>query len=302
MNLKLAPIALFVYNRLDHAQQTVNALQKNVLANESELFIYSDSAKNENAQEKVNKVREYIKTIDGFKQVTVIERKENWGLANSIIDGVTNIINKYGKIIVLEDDLVTSPFFLKFMNEALNMYEHEKKVWEVGGYVYPIEYKSNEQSYFLPITTSWGWATWKDRWQFFERNPEKLIQNFTKEDIKKFNCDNSTDLWSQVLSNEKGDLYTWAIFWYANVFQNNGLVLHPYKSIVTNIGLDGSGENCGKSHKFQNELLNHEISLKKINKQEVSEEHFSQLKIFFKQNEDSFFIKNLKNIYRTLFK
>ena len=121
-NLKLddlAPIVLFVYNRPDHTRQTVEALQKNELAIDSELFIYSDATKNENAEQKVNEVREYIKNINGFKKVTIVEREKNWGLANSIIDGVTKIVNEYGKIIVLEDDLVTSPYFLKFMNWAL---------------------------------------------------------------------------------------------------------------------------------------------------------------------------------------
>jgi GT2 family glycosyltransferase len=116
---KQAPIALFVYNRPWHTRQTVEALKKNELASESELFIYSDAPKNGKAKEKVKEVREYIKTIDGFKKVTIIERENNWGLADSIIDGVTKIVNEYGKIIVLEDDLVTSPYFLKFMNEAL---------------------------------------------------------------------------------------------------------------------------------------------------------------------------------------
>ena len=118
--LDLAPIVLFVYNRPDHTRQTVEALQKNELAVDSELFIYSDAAKNENAEQKVNEVREYIKSIDGFKKITIIEREKNWGLANSIIDGVTNIVNEYEKIIVLEDDLVTSPYFLRFMNSSLS--------------------------------------------------------------------------------------------------------------------------------------------------------------------------------------
>ena len=126
-----APIVLFVYNRPWHTRQTVESLQKNKMANESELFIYSDAAKNDEAKEKVNEVREYIKSIDGFNKVTIIEREKNWGLANSIIDGVTKIVNEYGKIIVLEDDLVTSPYFLRFMNEALEVYrdENNTKSW-----------------------------------------------------------------------------------------------------------------------------------------------------------------------------
>ena len=121
--MTLAPIVIFVYNRPNHTRQTVEALRKNELANESELFIYADAPKNENAVVKVNEVREYIKSVDGFKKVTIIHREKNWGLANSIIDGVTKIVNEYGKIIVLEDDLITSPNFLSFTNQALDFYE-----------------------------------------------------------------------------------------------------------------------------------------------------------------------------------
>ena len=124
MTKKLAPIVLFVYNRLNHTRQTLEALQKNDLASKSELIIYSDSAKNKNDLDKVAKVREYIKNIDGFKKIIIRKAKKNIGLANSIINGVTKVVNEYGKIIVLEDDLMTSRFFLRFMNEALVAYKY----------------------------------------------------------------------------------------------------------------------------------------------------------------------------------
>ena len=131
---KLAPIVLFVYNRPEHTKLTVMALQKNELARESELFIYSDAPKNLDVKVKTDEVRKYIKSISGFKKIIIIEREKNWGLAASIIDGVTKIINEYGKIIVLEDDLVTSSYFLKFMNEALEFYKNEDKVWHISGW------------------------------------------------------------------------------------------------------------------------------------------------------------------------
>jgi len=130
--MNLAPIVLFVYDRPDHVKQTVEALKKNELALNSELFIYSDAAKNKNGEDKVIKVRQYIKNLDGFKKVTIFERNKNLGLASSIINGVTKIVNDYGKVIVLEDDLVTSPFFLKYMNEALELYKEERRVREVS--------------------------------------------------------------------------------------------------------------------------------------------------------------------------
>ena len=176
-NNNLAPIVLFVYNRPWHTKQTVEALQKNELSSESELFIYSDASKNKEAEEKVQEVREYIRTIDGFKKVTIIEREKNWGLANSIIDGVTKVVNEYGKIIVLEDDLVTSPYFLKFMNESLEFYKNEKKVWHISGWNYPIFKEQKCGTFLWKKMNCWGWSTWKDRWQYFEKNPENLLKN-----------------------------------------------------------------------------------------------------------------------------
>ena len=245
-----APIVLFVYNRLKHTRLTVEALQKNELANQSELFIYSDAAKSSNEQSEVYNVRKYIDNIDGFKKVTIFKRQKNLGLANSIIDGVTNIVNKYGKIIVLEDDLVTSSFFLKYMNDALTKYKDNKKIWEIGGYVYPISCELNRDFFFAPYTTSWGWATWSDRWRYFERDPKKLLTIFDEKKIKKFNLDNSDNIWEQVVKNANGSLFTWAVFWYAAVFLNNGLTIYPKRSMVKNIGHDGSGMNSSKSNLF----------------------------------------------------
>ena len=257
----LPPIVLFVYNRLWHTRQTVEALQKNELASETELFIFSDGPKDEKAIAKVKKVREYIKTIDGFKKIAIIEREKNWGLANNIIDGVTNVINKYGKIIVLEDDLVSSPYFLKFMNEALEFYKDEKKVWHISGWNYPIETKGIGDVFFWRVMNCWGWATWADRWKYYERNVDKIIKEFSEIDIKKFNLDGTVNFWEQVILNKEKKINTWAIFWYATIFKHNGLCLNPSQSFVKNIGLDGSGTHCGKDCSFSNDVsMNKDIS------------------------------------------
>jgi acetyltransferase-like isoleucine patch superfamily enzyme len=251
--MNLAPIVLFVYNRSHHTRETVEALQKNELASESELFIYSDAPKNENAVAKVNEVREYIKSVDGFKKVTIVEREKNWGLANSIIDGVTKIVNEYGKIIVLEDDLVTSPYFLRFMNEALEKYKDEKRVYSITGYSFTDEIQNMDSTYFLSITSSWSWATWADKWSQFERNREKLQQFIHDKSIhKNFNFDNSYDFVSMAKSNLVNQNDSWAIYWYFSVYQKNGLTLYPNKTLVGNIGFDGSGVHCGNS---QNDTL-----------------------------------------------
>jgi hypothetical protein len=251
----LAPIVLFVYNRPEHTRQTLEALAANKLANESELFIFSDAPKNETAVEKVQAVRSYIKTVQGFKSVHIVERETNWGLAKSIIEGVTEIINQYGKIIVLEDDIVTSPYFLKFMNGALDFYADKKKVWHISGWNCQINTDKLDDIFFWHVLDCWGWATWKNRWQYFEKNVEELISTFTRKDIYKFNINNSEDIWGQVLANKTGKINTWAVFWYATIFCNNGLCLNPTISFVKNIGFDGTGIHCGNSPVFSNTIL-----------------------------------------------
>jgi len=250
----LSPIVLFTYNRPWHTIQTVEALKKNELAQESELFIFSDGWKNEDDKPKVLEVRDYLKTIDGFKNVTIIEKDKNWGLANNIIDGVSKIVNEYDKVIVLEDDLMTSPYFLKYMNEALKRYKDEEKVMHISGYMYPIKKERLPDTFFLKPTSCWGWATWKRAWKYFERNPEIQINLLNKKQKKDFNLNDSYDYWFQVELNYKGKLYTWAIFWYLSVYLQCGLSLHPRDSLVKNIGIDGSGVHVGKAPEFEVEL------------------------------------------------
>lgn len=252
---KLAPITLFVYKRLWHTSQTVEALRRNDFAEDSELYIFSDGPKDMESERKVREVREYIKTIDGFKKVHIIERERNWGLANNIVDGVTRIVNQYGRVIVLEDDIVTSPYFLRFMNEALEFYKNEKRVFGITGYAYPIRKEGLPSTFFLKDEGSWGWATWDRAWKHFRKDPDFLIRTFTREMIREFNFDNSMDFWSQVLLNKKGKINTWAIFWYATVFLNDALFLHPRESFVINIGHDGSGEHCGPTNCYNTQLI-----------------------------------------------
>jgi hypothetical protein len=252
----ISPIALFVYNRPWHTQQTIEALQKNELASSSKLFVFSDGPKSEQDAGKVQEVRDYINSIQGFKDQQVIERESNWGLADNIIDGATQIVNEYGRIIVLEDDLVMSPYFLSFMNEALEFYKDKKKVWHISGWNYPIDSKGLPDSFLWRVMNCWGWATWADRWQYFEREPEKLYKEFSNEQIKRFNLDGAYNFWGQVKGNVEGRIKTWAIFWYATIFKNEGLCLNPTQTLVQNIGHDGSGTNCGSASINSDEINN----------------------------------------------
>jgi Glycosyl transferase family 2 len=242
---KLAPIALFVYNRPNHTRQTIEALQLNSEAKNSDLYIFSDAAKNEAAKTAVNEVRDYIKQVSGFRKVNIVERDSNWGLANSVIDGVTHLCNEFGKVVVLEDDLVVSPHFLEFMNSGLAKYEFDEKVMQIAGYMFPINLKTSEDAFFMPLTSSWGWATWKRAWQHFDpsaKGYELLVKNSTLK--RSFDIDAKYPYFKMLESQINNKVDSWAIRWYLSVFLLNGLVLYPRESLVENFGFDGSGVNC----------------------------------------------------------
>ncbi|GAA68730.1 glycosyltransferase [Pseudoalteromonas sp. BSi20429] len=240
-----APVVLFAYARPEHTLRTVNALKENLLANETELYVFLDYPKKIEHKNDYDAVDAIISELTGFKKVSIIRRSENFGLAKNIMTGVTDVVNEFGKVIVLEDDLVTSKYFLSFMNESLERYKTNKEVWHISGWTYPVDFEIKEDTFAWRAMNCWGWATWEDRWQHFEKNPTELIETFSKQDIKKFNIDSTHNFWKQVEANESGRLNTWAIFWYATIFSNNGLCINPTKTYVQNIGNDGSGENCG---------------------------------------------------------
>lgn len=238
----LAPIALFVYNRPWHTQQTIEALQKNEFADQSELFIFSDGAKNDIDCDLVKEVRAYIKTVNGFKNIVIVEKEKNWGLANSIIDGVTNIISRYGKIIVIEDDLVTSPFFLKFVNDSLCLYQDYKQVGMIHAHIYNI---SNLPDLFFTYKAGClGWGTWADRWGKINFNGEYLLSEIVnKKLVKKFDVNNSYQYTKMLKDQIQGKNSSWAIRVYASFLLNNLLTFYPGLSLVQHIGFD-TGTHC----------------------------------------------------------
>lgn len=236
-----APIVMFVYNRPEHVKQVIDNLKKCDLAIDSDLYIYSDAAKTDNQIEKVNEVRKLCEQIKGFNSVTLIKQDNNFGLAKNIIEGVTSIINQYGKIIVLEDDLLVSQQFLLYMNKCLDNYTDDKTIWHISAWNYPIEASGLPEVFPIRVMNCWGWATWKDRWQHFEKNPEKLMHQFNKKMIYDFDMNDSGSFWSQVVANHQNKINTWAIFWYATIFLHHGLCINPRYSLITNIGHDGSG-------------------------------------------------------------
>jgi hypothetical protein len=251
----LAPVALFVYNRPDHTKQTVEALEANTLAGETPLHVFSDAPRNEAARRSVGEVRSYIRTITGFKSVTIIERATNFGLARSIIDGVTNLCDAFGRVIVLEDDLVISPHFLSYMNDALTRYEHKDQVMQIAGYMFSAEVDIHEDALLLPFITSWGWATWSRAWRNFDAEAtgyERLVDDRLLRD--RFNLGGRYDYFKMLRAYREGTVDSWAIRWYLSVFMHGGLALFPKKTLVSNLGFDGSGVNCAVSKIEQSPL------------------------------------------------
>lgn len=254
-----APIILMAYNRDAHFKITLEALSLNINAINSSLYCYLDGPKDEDdsiAQEKIiDIVNEYKKH---FKQVEIIIRKKNFGLALNISQAVTEIISIYEKVIVIEDDVVTSKSFIDFMNNALNFYEHDNRIWHIAAHSeINFEERKNE-IYIWKVMNCWGWATWKNRWQHFEKNPEQLINEFSEDMIRDFDLDGSGYFWHQVVANASKRIDTWAIFWYATIFKNNGFCVNPYFSHTKNIGLDGSGAHCDiDKDRMRSQILNH---------------------------------------------
>ncbi len=296
---QLAPIVLFVYNRPWHTQQTIEALQRNELADESELFIYSDGPRNDKAREHVRRVRQYIKTIDeGFKKITIIERDKNWGLADSIIDGVTEVVNEYGRVIVLEDDLVTSPFFLRYMNEALEFYKDNNAIMSISGYTLPPKYMKFPKNYYYDIylnyrNSSWGWATWADRWKLNDWDIQDYNQFIRNPEQQRLFNRGGDDLTPMLKSQMSGIIDSWAIrFSYAH-FKERMYSVCPRYSYVSNIGCDGTGTHCGNEEQFKNDLLKAKPITNFISDIELDEDVMLEFRKFYRKKSLPIRIVNL---------
>lgn len=259
--MTLAPIVLFTYNRPWHTEQTLNALMLNELADKSTLYIYCDGAGQGGTKkdyDKISQVRTLVRKKQWCKNVHFIEHKENQGLANNIVNGVTTILEKYDKVIVLEDDIVTSKYFLSYMNFSLNYYKDEERVFHINAY----NNQSNLQFilddyYFLRFMFCWGWGTWKDRWKKLDKDYtvhyNKLIKN---ENLKfRFNYGDKMKFEEQLIANINNQKKTWAVLWNCSIFFNDGYCLTPKKSFVLNIGLDGTGENCIETNLYDIEII-----------------------------------------------
>jgi len=248
--MNLAPIVLFVYNCPWHVRQTLESLSRNLLADQSELFVFADGPKfnaSEEDKDKIKEVRNIVKEKEWCKSVKLIESEINKGLADSIIQGVTQIVNNYGRVIVLEDDLILSKFFLKYMNEALDFFEKEPRVMHIAGHSFPLK-GIKQNIYFLNYVSPIGWATWENRWVYFEKDADLLISKLNDLpdfNLVNFNCGFGNEFYEQLIRNADKRLKTWAVKWHTSIFLNGGVTLFPKHSLIDNIGFDNSGEHCG---------------------------------------------------------
>lgn len=247
----LAPIAMFTYNRLAHTRAAIEALAKNELAALSKLIIYSDGPKNESDAAIVEEVRNYLRKVTGFRNIEIRCRPANRGLAQSIITGVSEVVNRFGRVIVMEDDLVSSPYYLTYMNDALTLYAHCDDVICIHGYCPPIT-ASLPQTFFLRGADCWGWGTWKRGWDLFESDGTKLLSELERRKLlHEFDLNGAYGYAAMLREQIAGRNDSWAVRWHASAFLQEKLTLHPRQSLIQNIGFDGSGRHCGASQERQ---------------------------------------------------
>lgn len=267
-SLHLAPIILFVYNRLNHTKRLVESLKQNIGYEQYDFYIYSDGPKEGlSANDDVNlvdEVRAYIRSINGFASVHILEREKNIGLAANVIDGVTTLVNQYGTIIVLEDDLVLSPYFLQFMQDALDMYKDNALV----GHIQACDFTGNPNlpdTFFINWTGSWGWATWARAWKQYQIDGESLLKELLRRKLTtSFDFDGHYSYTKMLRKQIQRKNDSWAIRWYASLFLSDMLALNVGHSLVQNRGFDGTGTHSGGGGLFVSSLSTHPLKVKEI--------------------------------------
>lgn len=294
-----APILLFVYNRPEHLKQLIASLQANAEAAQSMLFIYTDAARNKADEEQVNKVREVIRHIDGFASIEVIERATNWGLARNIIGGVTEQIRRYGRVIVLEDDLVVAPYFLRFMNDALEAYKDEPQVGHIQACDFTQD-ASLPDTFLIKFTGSWGWATWERAWQHFNPDGQALLNELENRRLtRRFDFNGNYRFTRMLRRQVQGKNNSWAIRWNASLFLKDILSLNVGRSLVQNNGFDGSGTHCGGGNLYGSQLWMQPLPVQKITpicENEAARAAFAR----YYHRTNGFWAKVIRRIKRTL--
>lgn len=256
-----SPIAIFLFNRPNKTYNCLNSLSLNNGFKKSPLYIFIDGPKNKKDEIQISKIKRIIEEFNFENIEEVIISKFNIGLAKSIFYGVNRVLKNHETIIVLEDDLVVSKYFLDFMNNCLQKYKSEN-IYQISGYVWGDSIKKQTNfPYLVPNINSWGWATWKSKWINFELGKIKNenLNNFDRTTIYDFNLKNSYNYFKILKKHIRGKVDSWAIQWYYFVFINKGYTIYPHTSLVLNKGMDGSGTHT-LSSKF-NDRLDQEVNI-----------------------------------------
>lgn len=301
--MSYAPIILFIYNRPNHTMRTLEALSSNTLAQESDLFIYADGPKEnatEEQRERIRQTREVARSRQWCRTVTLIESDTNKGLAASIIAGVTETVNKYGRVIVLEDDLITSPYFLEYMNEALNVYKDTEKVACIHGYVEPHE-KPLPETFFMKGADCWGWGTWKRAWDKFNPNGQELLDEIHRRNCERdFNFGNAYPYVRMLEDQIAGKNDSWAIRWLASAYLCDMYCLYPNETLVLNTGFDGSGTHCGSMALGERKLTDHKVNVARQEPEQCADAWNEYRKYYKKQYSVSTFTRMMRGVKNRL--
>ena len=278
-----APIAFFAFNRPVHTKRTIEALLRNEQAAETDFYAFCDGPRHAADAPGVEVVRNYVTRLTGFRSVQVLNQARNFGLAQSIINGVTKVCREHGRVIVVEDDLVTSPFFLRYLNDSLTLYEADPEVISIHGYVYPVK-KVLPETFFLKGADCWGWATWQRGWALFNPDGQALLAELERRKLTRaFDFDSTYPYTAMLRQQIAGTVNSWAIRWYASAFLLDKLTLYPGRSLVQNIGHDNSGEHCGKTTAFNTGLASQPVIVNRLplaenqSAQEAFKDYFCQL-------------------------
>jgi hypothetical protein len=236
------PIAVFAYSRPLHLQRSLESLSNCLDVDRCDVFIFCDGPREGVDRDSVFENRRVAHEWSRSLKAKVIEREHNYGLTRSILSGITDICSEYGRIIVLEDDIVVSPYFVQYMLAALERYQSDERVFQVSGFMYPVGVPTRHGSLFLPVTTSWGWGTWQRAWRHYDADMTGADQMLSSSRTRyRFNLDGSFPYADMLMAQRSGSLATWDIQWYWTVFKANGLALYPSTALTQNIGFDGSG-------------------------------------------------------------
>lgn len=248
-----APVGIFVYNRPDHTRRLLESLHRNPIFGQSPITVFCDGPKTTDDLDAIACTRAVVREMLPAS-AAFVEREANRGLAASIIDGVSMLTRRHGRVIVCEDDLIFAPEALEFLNRALDRYRDEPKVMHVAAYMFPVKARLPE-AHFYREATCWGWATWDRAWRHFEPDAARLLDYVGAPERKnRFDIEGSMYFHEMLRQQVVGRIDSWAIRWYASMFRAGGLALHPGRSLVQNEGFDGTGVHCGKTDVFKVDL------------------------------------------------